>query len=85
MSRNAAFDDLAGQYDRYRPRYPASLADAAIGDRRSDLTLVDAGAGTGISLEWGMRTCATSGFMRSTSPRAWWTRAGASFPMPRGT
>ncbi len=52
MTPNGAFDDLATEYDRYRPRYPAQLAEAAIGPRRNRLKVVDAGAGTGICLEW---------------------------------
>jgi len=52
MTSPAKFDDLATDYDLYRPRYPTQLADIALGPRRSRLKVVDAGAGTGISLEW---------------------------------
>ncbi len=48
----APFDNLADEYDRYRPRYPERLAEVAVGPKRSDVKLVDAGVGTGISLEW---------------------------------
>lgn len=52
MSSQAKFDELAVDYDLYRPRYPDDLVDAALGPRRRHLKVVDAGAGTGISLEW---------------------------------
>jgi biotin carboxylase/trans-aconitate methyltransferase len=47
------FDDLAGDYDRFRPRYPRTLLEgvAARVPRRPGLHVVDAGAGTGIALE----------------------------------
>lgn len=46
------FDGLAGDYDRYRPRYPAVLVDAVVS--RLSTTgpyVVDTGAGTGVALE----------------------------------
>lgn len=52
MSNSAKFDYLAANYDRYRPRYPSQLLDSALGSRRDHLVVVDAGAGTGLSLEW---------------------------------
>ncbi|GGV71567.1 class I SAM-dependent methyltransferase [Streptomyces thermoviolaceus] len=49
----AKFDGLAGDYDRARPRYPAELFQHAVASLPADrrLTVVDAGAGTGIALE----------------------------------
>lgn len=44
-----AFDDCAGEYDRFRPGYPAALFDH-LAERfalRSSATVVDVGAGTG--------------------------------------
>ncbi|WP_159803283.1 class I SAM-dependent methyltransferase [Arthrobacter zhaoguopingii] len=52
MPDGAKFDGLADDYDRYRPRYPSDLLDTALGMTRHNLRVVDAGAGTGISLEW---------------------------------
>lgn len=47
------FDDLADDYDASRPRYPAELFTtiAELAPRGTPLTVVDAGAGTGIALE----------------------------------
>src|SRR4051812_6759302 len=53
MTTKQKFDDLATDYHASRPRYPAALL-AQIVERlpaRQPLTVVDAGAGTGIALE----------------------------------
>lgn len=50
---DAKFDGLAESYDRTRPRYPAELFERVVELLPADraLTVVDAGGGTGISLE----------------------------------
>ncbi|CAL9280655.1 class I SAM-dependent methyltransferase [Streptomyces sp. enrichment culture] len=49
----AKFDGLANNYDQARPRYPTGLFQHAVGylPKTGRLTVVDAGAGTGIALE----------------------------------
>ncbi|EJF89437.1 hypothetical protein ME1_00207 [Bartonella vinsonii subsp. arupensis OK-94-513] len=47
------FDGLAGDYDRYRPRYPLTLLKTMLlpFKDKKHLSIVDVGAGTGIALE----------------------------------
>lgn len=53
QQRSEKFDGLADDYDRYRPRYPLELFKIMLRpfqDKRH-LSIIDVGAGTGISLE----------------------------------
>ena len=55
------FDGLANDYDRYRPRYPIELFHTMLAplQGKKNLSIVDAGAGTGIALEHIMETLGT--------------------------
>ncbi|MEU1713433.1 class I SAM-dependent methyltransferase [Micrococcus luteus] len=51
-TRSGSFNEIATQYDRYRPRYPEELAAVVADGLRAGPRVVDVGAGTGIVLEW---------------------------------